>query len=132
MSLYLTPGYGVRGNINWIHQFRNTIEFTCIWLKQVKRVTLIQSIPIPFLTTLKKWGSNLQKRILKLWKYSTQCTLQIFFSYVTYAYVQKQPSEVFYKTKDVLKKNRKFQRKTPILESLFDKVACLQVCNFIK
>ena len=55
-----------------------------------------------------------------------------FFSCVTYAYVQKQPSEVLYKTKDVLQKNRKFQRKTPILESLFDKVACLQVCNFIK
>ena len=55
----------------------------------------------------------------------------------------KQPPEVFYK-KSVLKrfinvlhcrcswKFRKIHRTTPVLVSLFDKVAGLQVCNFIK
>ena len=31
-----------------------------------------------------------------------------------------------------MKKLRKFQRKTSVLESLFNKVACLRVCSFIK
>ena len=34
--------------------------------------------------------------------------------------------------KKCYKKFRKFHRKTSMLESLFNKVPCLQVCNFIK
>ena len=34
--------------------------------------------------------------------------------------------------KKVFLKVRKFHRKTPVLESVFDKVACLQACNVIK
>ena len=33
---------------------------------------------------------------------------------------------------DVLKNFAKFHRKTPVLQSLFDKVVGLQTCNFIK
>ena len=44
---------------------------------------------------------------------------------------QKQPPEVFCK-KSVLKKLRKFHRKTPVWKSLFNKFAGLQPCIFIK
>ena len=44
---------------------------------------------------------------------------------------QKQPLEAFCK-KRCFKNFRKFHRKTPVLESLFNNVAGLQACNFIK
>ena len=44
---------------------------------------------------------------------------------------QKQPPDVFYK-KAVLKKFCNIPSKTPVLESLFNKIEDLQVCNFIK
>ena len=44
--------------------------------------------------------------------------------------VQKQPPEVFCK-KRCSKKFRNIHRKIPVLESLFDKVAVGQVCDFI-
>ena len=46
-------------------------------------------------------------------------------------FVQKQSTEVFRK-KGFLKKVRKFPGKTPVLESLFNKVPGLRTCNFIK
>ena len=46
-------------------------------------------------------------------------------------FVQKQSPEVFCK-KSCSQKVCKFHRKTPVLESLFNKVAVLQACNFIK
>ena len=46
-------------------------------------------------------------------------------------FVQKQSPEVFCKKKCSLKV-RKFHRKTSVLESLFNKVAGLPSCNFIK
>ena len=46
-------------------------------------------------------------------------------------YFQKQPPELFCK-KGVLKTSQKFHRKTPVLGSPFNKVPCLQACNFIK
>ena len=45
--------------------------------------------------------------------------------------LQKQPPEVFYKKPD-LKNFAISHRKTPVLESLFNKVADLQACDFIK
>ena len=48
-----------------------------------------------------------------------------------YVQFQKQPPAVFCK-KSCCKKFRKFNRKIPALESLFNKVAGLQACNFIK
>ena len=45
--------------------------------------------------------------------------------------VQKQPPEVFYK-KCYSKKFDNIHRKTPALQSIFNKVAGLQVSNFIK
>ena len=47
------------------------------------------------------------------------------------AYGQKQPPEVFCK-KSLLKKSCKIIRKKPMLESPFNKVVGLEVCNFIK
>ena len=44
--------------------------------------------------------------------------------------VKKQPREMFCK-KGVLK-FRKFYRKTPVLESIFNNISGLQSCNFIK
>ena len=44
---------------------------------------------------------------------------------------QMQPPVVFCK-KGALKNFCKFHRKTPVLKSLFNKVASLKVCNFIK
>ena len=46
-------------------------------------------------------------------------------------FVQKQPPEVFCK-KRCSWNFRKFHRKAPVLESLFNNVAGLQACNFIK
>ena len=63
--------------------------------------------------------------------------IQIYYSNMNKttveAYVQfrKQPPAVFCK-KSCSLKFRKFHRKTPVLESLFNKVAGLQACNFIK
>ena len=46
--------------------------------------------------------------------------------------VQKQPPEVFYK-KAALKNFASYiHRKTPLLDSLFNKVGGLKPCNFIK
>ena len=45
-------------------------------------------------------------------------------------HIQQEPPEVFRK-KGVLK-NFAFHRKTPVLESIFNKVPCLQAYNFIK
>ena len=44
---------------------------------------------------------------------------------------QKQPPEVFCK-KGRSKKVCKFHSKTPVSESVFNKVALLRACNFIK
>ena len=44
--------------------------------------------------------------------------------------LQKQPPEVF--CKKVSLEIRKFHKKTPVLESLFNKVLDLQTCKFIK
>ena len=44
---------------------------------------------------------------------------------------EKQPPKVFYK-KSCSEKFRKIHRKTPLLESLFNKVAAQNACNFIK
>ena len=49
----------------------------------------------------------------------------------TVTLLQKQPPEVFYKKAD-LKNFAISHRKTPVLESLFNKVADLQACNVIK
>ena len=46
-------------------------------------------------------------------------------------FVQKQPPEMFCK-KRCSKNFRKFHRKTPVLESLFNNVAGVQAWNFIK
>ena len=46
-------------------------------------------------------------------------------------FLQKQPPEVFCRKK-CSEKFCKFHRKTPVLESLFNKVASLHACNFIK
>ena len=45
--------------------------------------------------------------------------------------VQKQPPEVFYE-KVVLNNFAYIHRETPVLESLFNKVAVPKACNFIK
>ena len=45
--------------------------------------------------------------------------------------IQKQPSEVFCKNR-CSSKIHKIHRKTPVFQSLFNKVAGLQACNFIK
>ena len=45
---------------------------------------------------------------------------------------QIQPLEMFYKRNCSSKKLRQFQRKTPVLESHFNKVAGFRVCSFIK
>ena len=50
---------------------------------------------------------------------------------VTVAYFKKQPPEAFCK-KRCSKKFRKFYRKTPVLESLFNKAAGPKTCNFLK
>ena len=51
---------------------------------------------------------------------------------IIYIYeIQKQQPEAFCK-KRFSKIFRKFHRKTPVLESLFNKVAGLQGCNFIR
>ena len=44
---------------------------------------------------------------------------------------EKQPPKVFYK-KSCSEKFRKIHRKTPLLESLFNKVVAQKACNFIK
>ena len=44
---------------------------------------------------------------------------------------QKQPSEVFYR-KSCSKKFRNIHRKTPVLESPFDRLAGFKTCNFLK
>ena len=46
-------------------------------------------------------------------------------------FVQKQPPKMFCK-KRCSQKYRKFHRKTPVLESLFNNIAGLQACDFIK
>ena len=46
-------------------------------------------------------------------------------------YLKKQPLEVFCK-KRCPEKFRKFYRKTPALESVFNKVPDLRTCNFLK
>ena len=46
-------------------------------------------------------------------------------------FIQKQPPEVFCKKK-VFLKLLQFHRKTPVLECLFNNVAGLEPCNFIK
>ena len=63
--------------------------------------------------------------------------IQIYYSNMNktaveaYVQFQKQPPAVFCK-KSCSLKFRKFHRKTPVLESLFNKVAGLQACKFIK
>ena len=63
--------------------------------------------------------------------------IQIYYSNMNkttveaYVQFQKQPPAVFCK-KSCSLKFRKFHRKTPVLESLLNKVAGLQACNFIK
>ena len=52
-------------------------------------------------------------------------------NFVSMVQVEKQPPDVFCKNR-YSEKIRKFHRKTPVLESLFNKVAGLRVCNFIK
>ena len=49
----------------------------------------------------------------------------------TLAYLKKQPPEVFCK-KSCSLELRKFHRKIPVLESLFNRVTGLKGCNFIK
>ena len=44
---------------------------------------------------------------------------------------QKQPLKMFCK-KNVFKDFRIFTKKTPVLQSFFNKVAVLRTCNFIK
>ena len=53
------------------------------------------------------------------------------FNVIVFNQVQKKPPDVFSK-KRCSEKFHKFYRKTPVLESLFKKVAGLQGCNFIK
>ena len=54
-----------------------------------------------------------------------------FHAVITPTIDEKQPLEVFCE-KRCSHKFRKFNMKTPTLESLFNKVAGLKVCNFIK
>ena len=49
----------------------------------------------------------------------------------THTHTQKQHLEVFLKMK-CSERFRKIQRKTPVLEPLFNKVAGIKMCNFIK
>ena len=53
----------------------------------------------------------------------------VFF--LLYFNLRKQPPEIFCR-KRCLQKLRKFHRKTPVLESLFNKVAGLRAWNFIQ
>ena len=46
--------------------------------------------------------------------------------------VQKEPTEVFYKKAALNNFASYIHRKTPVLESLFNKVGGLKSCNFIK
>ena len=48
------------------------------------------------------------------------------------SHLQEQPSEVLFFKKGCSKKFCNIHRKTPMLESLFNKVAGLQGCSFIK
>ena len=50
---------------------------------------------------------------------------------ITFFETQKQPPEVFYK-RSCFQKCRNTQRKTSVLESLFNKVADRQACNIFK
>ena len=70
-----------------------------------------------------------KKRFTKRLKKTFAAINQVYFKW-GYNPFQKQPPEVFYK-KAVLKFCN-ILRKTPVLESLFNKITGLQVCNFIK
>ena len=59
------------------------------------------------------------------------CNLMWFYYHNEKSDDEKEPSEVFYK-KVLLEKINSIQRKAPMLESLFNKVADLKGCNFIK
>ena len=54
---------------------------------------------------------------------------QIWSSRWKQIFLQKQPPDVYKKTS---KKFRNIHRKTPVLESYFNKIAGLKACNFIK
>ena len=65
-------------------------------------------------------------------KFSLICIGVTTFSHTGYAInFRHQRPEVFYK-KSWSRKFKNINRKTPVLESLFNKVADLQICNFIK
>ena len=82
------------------------------------------------------WSKMRKSRQLIHWKCNTFKIKNILIlaeliSFTVFSYVQKQPPEVFWR-KALFKKFINIHNKTPILESLFNKVTDLQACNFIK
>ena len=67
----------------------------------------------------------------KTWNFRLMLLPSLRYLLYRSLYQQKKPLEIFCK-KRCSKKSHQFHKKTPVLESLFKKVASVQVCNFIK
>ena len=99
------------------------------------------SIVIKWRTAINLIATSCIERTLQLlkvqnrakWRYQFEVNINyiVFQPFSKTKQFQKQSSELFWK-KGVLKNFCKLHMKTPVLESLFNKVAGLQDCNFIK
>ena len=76
------------------------------------------------MNTLSK-NTNLRSTVQVYHFFLGSIDFQCMFSLVFTVYCQKQPPEQRCSVKKVFKKSRKFHRKTPLLESLLNKVAGL-------